>query len=169
LPLKKKLDFKAAIHESCYVSELPGFDSTLKEIYQLAGAEVIDLEHHGECNLSCGAVSMVRTLNVTKSIFKEQRKKYKEVKKSGLNEMAINCPGCFITLSFSKNLFNKKLRYMPDELLRAYGDEITVPLNKRIKLFVRAFTKRAIFVLKKSKDKSFISPSSGVIKGKNKK
>jgi len=164
ISLQKKLNFKAAVHESCYVSELPGFDAVLKEVYQSAGAEVADLEHHGECNLSCGAVSMVRTLNVTKSIFKEQRKKYKEVKRAGAKEIAVNCPGCFITLSFSKNLFNKKLRYMPDELLRAYGDEITIPLNKRIKLFIMAFTKRAPFLLKKTKDKSFFTPPSGVIK-----
>ncbi|MDY6905395.1 MAG: (Fe-S)-binding protein [Thermodesulfobacteriota bacterium] len=126
-------DFTAAIHESCYVTELePDFADTLRKLYRIAGVETVELAHHGGCNLSCGAVSVVRNLNVMSSIFKEQRRKYREVSESGVTDIAVNCPGCFITLRFSNWLFGKRLRYMPDELLAAFGDDIAVPLQERV-------------------------------------
>ena len=142
ITLKKPLKLKTTLHESCYVSELGNnFAQTLHEIYASAGAEIVDLPHHGDNNLSCGAVSVLRTLNLPKSLFKEQWKKYKEVKGTGMKEMAVNCPGCFITLSFTNRIAGIKLHYMPDELLKAYGDTITKPLSRRIPLFIRAFIK----------------------------
>ncbi len=68
--------------------------------------------------------------------------KYSEVKKAGAKEIAVNCPGCYITMSFTSRLFNKKLHYMADELLQAYGDNITIPLKKRIPLFAKTMTKK---------------------------
>ncbi len=133
--------FKAAIHESCYVSELDdNFADSLRKLYQAVGVETVELEHHGDCNLSCGAVSVVRSMNLWSSLFKEQRRKYQEVSQSGTAEMALNCPGCFITLSFTSRLFGKKLRYMPDELLAAFGDDITVPLGKRVPQIAKTVT-----------------------------
>ena len=148
LTVHKPLGFRAAVHESCYVSELgEGFADTLRRLYTAAGAQVVDLEHHGEKNLSCGAVSAVRTLNLTKSIIKEQRHKYAEVKDAGVREMAVNCPGCYITLGFTNTFFGTRLRYMPDELLQAFGDTIRTPLGKRFPLIIRTFAKRGAGLL----------------------
>lgn len=148
--LKQPLDFKAAVHESCYVSELdPDYPAVLRKLYSGAGMEVIELEHNGDCNLSCGATTVVRDLNPYKSFFREHKRKYAEVKCTDTNELALNCPGCFITLSFTSKFFGKKLRYMPDELLRAYGDEITVPIGRRVPMFIKAFAKRGPGLLMK--------------------
>ncbi|MFP4445813.1 MAG: (Fe-S)-binding protein [Desulfosudaceae bacterium] len=142
ITVKKPRNFKAAIHESCYVSELgEQFAETLKKLYPAVGVETVELAHHGEANLSCGAVSVVRSLNLWSSIFKEQRRKYREVAEAGAAEMALNCPGCYVTLSFTSRLFGKKLRYMPDELLAAFGDEITVPLGKRVPAIAATVTR----------------------------
>jgi Fe-S oxidoreductase len=142
ITLRNPLNLKTTLHESCYVSELgKNFAKCLRSVYGSAGADIVELPHHGDANLTCGAASVVKTLFLPKSMFKEQIKKYKDVKKTGLREMAVNCPGCFITLSFTNMLAGVKLHYMPDELLKAYGDTITKPLSKRIHLFIRAFLK----------------------------
>jgi Fe-S oxidoreductase len=139
---KKPIRLKTTLHESCYVSELgEGFARTLRDLYGSAGAEIVELAHHGDNNLSCGAVSVLRTLNLKKSMFREQNRKYREVKDTGIRHVAVNCPGCFITLSFTNMVAGIKLHYMPDELLEAFGDRITKPLSRRIPLFVRAFMK----------------------------
>ncbi|MDI6743198.1 MAG: (Fe-S)-binding protein [Smithella sp.] len=149
ITLKKPLNLKTTLHESCYVSELGNeFAQDLRTVYKSAGVDIVELSHHGDCNLSCGAVSVLRTLNLPKSLFKEQSKKYKEVKKTGIRHMAVNCPGCFITLSFTNRFAGIKLHYMPDELLEAYGDKITKPLSKRIPLFMLAFMKHPTFPFK---------------------
>lgn len=150
ITVKKPLNIKTTLHESCYVSEFgKDFADTLHAIYKSAGADIIDLPHHGDNNLCCGAVSVIRTFNLPKSLLKEQRRKYKEVKETGIREMAVNCPGCFITLSFTNRLAGIKLHYMPDELLEAYGDSITKPLSKRIPLLIRAFMKHPSLPLKR--------------------
>lgn len=141
LQIKKSLDFEAAVHESCYITELENdFSECLRKLYSAAGMKTVDLAHHGECNLSCGAASVVRNINVLSSIFKEQRRKYKEVSESGMSQIAVNCPGCYITLSFSSWMYLKKLRYMPEELLTAFGDKITIPLSKRLPMFMTTMT-----------------------------
>ena len=143
LELKKPLDFTAAVHESCYVTELEsGFPQELRQLYSSAGMKVVELDHHGDCNMTCGATTVLRDMNPYKSFLREHKRKYAEVKQTETNEIALNCPGCYITLSFTSKFFGKKLRYMPDELLRAYGDEITKPIGTRIPLFLKAFTKR---------------------------
>lgn len=149
LELKKKLNLTTTLHESCYVSELGNnFARSLRDIYSSAGANIVELEHHGDCNLSCGAVSVLRTLYLPSSMWKEQRKKYREAKETGNKNMAVNCPGCFITLSFTNKIAGIKLHYMPDELLEAYGDTITKPLSTRIPLIVRAFMKHPTLLVK---------------------
>ncbi len=140
---EKPLQLKAAIHESCYVSELgPQFAATLRKLYRAAGMQCVELEHHGENNLSCGAVSALRTIYLPDSILKEQIKKYREVSASGTRHMALNCPGCFITLGFSNFMFGKKLHYMPEELLSAFGDTITKPLRSRMPQIIKSFVHR---------------------------
>lgn len=133
IEVKEPRSFTAAVHESCYITELgDDFADCLRKLYRVAGVRTVELNHHGNQNLSCGAVSVVRSLNLASSIFKEQRRKYREVSDARVSDLAINCPGCYVTLSFTSRLFGKRLRYMPEVLLSAFGDEISVPLGKRI-------------------------------------
>ena len=146
LELKKPLKFRAAVHESCYVSELGSqFPEILRKLYIAAGAEITELEHHGKDNITCGFVSMARKGNFPQgflSMVKEQNKKYKEARDADVEYMALNCPGCFIGLSFTNFYRRVKLRYMPDELLGAYGDTITTPIEKKFSLFLMSLMKR---------------------------
>lgn len=159
LKVKKPLAFRAAVHESCYVSELgPEFAATLRRLYAAAGMDIVELEHHGDCNLSCGAVSALRTLNITRSILTEQRRKYAELTDAGVREMAVNCPGCYITLGFTKSFFGKQLRYMPDELLQAFGDHLSAPLGRRLPLIFKTMVKRAPALLL-TKDPCLLPPT----------
>lgn len=143
LEVRRPLDFKAAIHESCYASELgPAFSETLRRLYRAAGAQIVELEHNRDRALSCGVASIARKWNII-DLLKEQNRKYSEVKSSGAREMALNCPGCYLTLGPTSWMHGVKLHYMPDELLRAFGDDVTRPLGKRFPLVIRTLARRA--------------------------
>lgn len=147
--VKKPLGYRAAVHESCYASELgPDFYEALRVLYMAAGMDIVELEHNRERALSCGAASVVRRWNPL-DIMREQNRKYREVKKSGTRQMAVNCPGCFLTLSSTSWMQGMKLHYMVEELLRAFGDDISTPLAKRLPAITRTLARRAPLLLKK--------------------
>lgn len=149
LGFKRSLGYKAAIHESCYATELgPSFYETLRKLYRAAGVDLVELEHNRERPLSCGAASIARNWNVL-DVLKEQNRRYVEVKKAGASEMALNCPGCYLTMGFTSPLRGIKLHYMVEEILWALGDDITVPLKKRLPLIAWTLVKRAPLLLKK--------------------
>ncbi|MDI6797774.1 MAG: (Fe-S)-binding protein [Desulfatibacillaceae bacterium] len=155
LAVKKPLNCEAAISESCYVSELgPQFAATLRKLYGAAGMTLRELPHHGENNLSCGAVSFARNQNIFKSMLSVQRAKYSDAKQIGAKDMALNCPGCFLTLGFTSFLHGIRLRYMPDELLAAFGDDVSRPLKSRMPLIVRTALMRAPLAVKRVDPKS---------------
>jgi len=79
---------------------------------------------------------------------REQNRKFKEVKSAGVSEMAVNCPGCYYTLGLSSWLRGIKVRYMPDELLWALGDDISIPAGKRFSMILKTSLKRAPLALK---------------------
>lgn len=146
LLLKKPIQRQLAVYESCYVSELgDAFRDSLLKLYEAAGADLVMLKHQGDENLSCGFVSMARKNNFIAaylSMKKEQKKKYKEVKESGVSDMALNCPGCYVGFRFA-NLFGAgKLFYMPDVLMEAYGDSIVTPISKSFNRIFMAMNRR---------------------------
>jgi len=150
LEFKRPLGYKAAIHDSCYASELGAdFYETLRKLYKAAGVEMVELEHNRDRALSCGAASIARNWNLL-DIMKEQNRRYREVKASGAREMAVNCPGCYLTLSSSSWLHGIKVHYMVDELLWALGDDISTPLGKRLPLIAKTLAKRVPLALKKA-------------------
>lgn len=152
LKLKKQLDYKIAVSESCYVSELgPEFQKSLRKIYNAAGAELVELPHHGDQNISCGVASLARNPKWRKSLWPAQKAKRKDLKKKGLKDLALNCPGCYVFLEFMNNLKLKKKNYyyMPDELLRAYGDEITKPLKKILPGILKLLIKHLSILFKR--------------------
>ena len=162
LRLQKPLSLKTALHESCYVSELgQGFAGSLRDLYASTGAKILDLPHNGERNLSCGAVSVLRTLYMPSSLFKEQNIKYRDVRQTGVRDLAVNCPGCYITLSLTSRFKGIKLHYIPEEVLQAYGDRITRPLSSRIQLFVRSFLRRFTLPLKRVDPEASPAPAVG--------
>ncbi|MFW6113345.1 MAG: (Fe-S)-binding protein [Actinomycetota bacterium] len=149
LEVKRPLGYSAAIHESCYASELgPEFHESLRKLYAAAGVELVELEHNRDRAMSCGAASIARGWSIL-NVLREQNKKYREVKGSGAREMALNCPGCYLTMFGTSWLRGIKLHYMVDELLWALGDDISVPLRKRFPAIARSLTKRAPLALKK--------------------
>ena len=149
LEVVRPLGYRAAVHESCYTSELgPDFYEALREIYRAAGVEIVELEHNRDRALSCGAASIARRWNPL-DIIRGQNRRYREVKSSGTRQMAVNCPGCYLTLSSTSWLQGIKVHYMLEEVLRAFGDDISTPMIKRMPLIVRALTKRAPLAFKR--------------------
>ena len=141
LKVKNPLNYKVAVSESCYVSELGDeFQSNLRKIYAIAGADLVELKHHGNENLSCGvACATARPEKLIRSILKGQRMKYKELKEAGIKRGILNCPGCFIALSLTKMThLRHKWQYGIDDLLLAFGDKMKKPLKKRMGFLVRA-------------------------------
>lgn len=150
LEVKRPLDMKAAIHESCYVSELgAGFSEDLRRLYEAAGVRLVEMKHNSEYSLSCGAASIARSWSVP-GVIREQHKRYLEARAAGSARLALNCPGCYLTMLGTAWTHGVKLHYMPDELLRAFGDDISVPLGKRFRLFAETLAKRMPLAIKRA-------------------
>lgn len=134
--------FKAAIQESCYVSKLgPEFGDALRRIYTIAGVEVVEMEHNRERALSCGIASIAREFSVGSAV-KLQTSRLRETKQAGACHMAVNCPGCFLSLTPGGRLTGVKVHYMPEELLRAFGDDIHKPAAKIMGPIMKALAGR---------------------------
>lgn len=150
LEVKRPLGYRAAVHDSCYASELgPSFYEPLRDLYRAAGVETLELPHNRDRSLSCGAASIARRWNPL-DLLKEQNRRYREVKGTRTRDMAVNCPGCFLTLSSTSWMQGIKVHYMLEELLWAFGDDISTPLRKRLPLFAWLLAKRAPLALKKA-------------------
>ncbi|MBI9075938.1 MAG: (Fe-S)-binding protein [Desulfatibacillum sp.] len=154
LELKTPLGFTAAIHESCYATELGNaFSNTLRRIYGAAGCQILEMEHTRENAVTCGAASIARDFDLT-SVIKTQARRLNEVKATGTKNMALNCPGCYLTLAPHSWVKRVKLRYMPEELLRAFGDDITMPISKLMPRVIYTLGKRAPLAWKKADPKT---------------
>ena len=157
LEVKKPLKYKdkLAISESCYVSELgEKFQQDLRKLYEIAGADLVELPHHGDHNLSCGMVSIGREMSLIKGALRTSRKKMEDLKATSVKDMALNCPGCFLGLkgtNYFKLPWNKfrKMHYMPDELLEAFGDELETPLAEKMGGIFNTLLKNKLKLFKK--------------------
>lgn len=151
LEAKRPLGKTYAVHESCYVSELgPGFGDDLRRLYEAAGLKLVELEHNRETPLSCGAATVARNWSIL-DVLKGQNTRYREARATGAGDLALNCPGCYLTMLSTSRLYGIKLHYMPDELLRAFGDEISIPLGKRFPMVVGTLARRFPLALKKTR------------------
>lgn len=146
LEVKRPLNKKLAFSDACSTSELgPSYRETLRKLYRMVGAEILELEHHGDNNLCCGAMGLMRKDQFIPSFLemvKDQRKKYREVKEAGTKTMALDCAGCFYLLGFTNYLFGVGMDYMLEDILYALGDRITTPISVRFRQLFVNFTKR---------------------------
>ena len=94
--------------------------------------EVIELKNNRYDNLTCGAMSIVRNNFDYMEGVKEARKKIAQVRESGASDIACYCPGCFGQLRTGAQRAGLKLHYSLEEILWAFGDEYTVPLETRV-------------------------------------
>ncbi len=149
LEVSKPLHYKAAIHESCYCSELgAGFYDDLRRLYETVGVEVVEPAHNRDSGTSCGAASLARDFHL-RDVLKAQWKKYGEVKETGTRDVALNCPGCYYTLAATSWLPGVKLHYMIEEILRALGDDISITAFRRVPLVHSSVIRRLPLVFKK--------------------
>lgn len=149
LQLKRPIRFKSAVHDFCNAGELGhDFQDRLREVYRAAGAEIVELEHNRDHSYTCGAASIARDFGFG-ALLKAQQARYREVKAAGVRDIAANCPGCFIAFSCTSWAQGLRPRYMPEEILKAFGDEITIPLRKRLPKYLKLIAKRLPLVFKK--------------------
>lgn len=130
---KRKISKKVAITDSCYSSELGDkFYEAIRGLHEAAGMEVVELKNNRYDNLTCGAVSIVRNNFDYMEGVKEAKKKIAQVREAGTSDIACYCPGCFGQLRTGAQRAGLKLHYSLEEILWAFGDEYTVPLETRV-------------------------------------
>jgi len=100
-------------------------------------------------------VSIGRNMSLIKGALRTSRKKRKDLKESGVKDIALNCPGCYLGLK-GTNYFKflpgskfKKMHYMPDELLEAFGDELETPLSEKMGGIFKMLLKQRLKLFKK--------------------
>jgi Fe-S oxidoreductase len=149
LKVKHPIKKRAAIHESCYVSELESdYRQTLYQLYQMIGIDIYEMEHTGDHNISCGLASAARDLNILKSVLPAQLKRFQEAKATSADHMALNCPGCYLSMAMTAPVFRMNLLNMSEEILVAFGDTIQKPLSSRIFSIIKAFMMRTSYLIR---------------------
>jgi Fe-S oxidoreductase len=144
LKAKRNISKKMAITDSCYSSELGDrFYEAIRGLHETAGIEVIELKNNRYDNLTCGAVSIVRNNFDYMEGVKEARKKIAQVRESGAGDIACYCPACFGQLRIGAQRAGLKLHYSLEEILWAFGDEYTVPLETRVAQQTELVTQKA--------------------------
>jgi len=141
--------FKAAISEPCYVSELgKDFYELMRRVYEMTGAEFVELENNRDMSLSCGMANFVKD-NKMRDMIRCQNVKFRQAKEAGASELALNCYGCIFTMISTGWMHGMKLHFMPQEVLKAFGDEINTPLASRAPLIARTIARRLPLLFKK--------------------
>ena len=62
---------------------------------------------------------------------KETKKKIKQVMESGASDLMCYCPGCYLQLRAASKKSGIKIHYSLEEILWAFGDKYSVPLESR--------------------------------------
>jgi len=141
-------DKHVAIHESCYVSELEkDFADTIHRLYSHIGMKTEKMEHCGENNLSCGMASAARDLNIFKSVLPAQWRRFQEARTTKTGYIAMNCPGCYLSMAMTAPFLGLKLLNMTEEILHAFGDTIQKPLSGRLFSIISSFIQRSPYLI----------------------
>jgi len=132
IKVERPIDRKVALTDSCYSSELgDGFLEAVRGLHRAVGMEVVELENNRFDNLTCGTVAILRNHYDLREGTKEAKKKIAQVLKTGVGDLNCYCPGCYMQLRGSAKKSNIQPHYALEEILWAFGDECTVPLEER--------------------------------------
>lgn len=146
LTVENPLGYKVAIHDSCHARRLgPHFYENMRRLYRIAGADIMELERNREDGTCCGAAVMAmdyRRLPLMLSYMKGMFSKLAEARKSQVPNLAMHCEGCYLPLMLSSWAAGVSLCYTREELLRAFGDEITKPISRVMPSILRTFLLR---------------------------
>jgi Fe-S oxidoreductase len=132
IKIERPIDRKVAFTDSCYSSELgDGFLDAVRSLHRAVGMEVVELENNRFDNLTCGTVSILRNNYDLREGAKEAKKKMAQVLNTGVSDLNCYCPGCYMQLRGAAKRSNIQTHYALEEILWAFGDECTVPLEER--------------------------------------
>jgi len=125
LPVERKFAKEIAISDSCYTSELGnGFYNAIRGLHQVVGMKTIELANNRFDSLCCGFASGIRNNYDQAQVDLEARKKLDQIVATKLNEVSVNCPGCWAGIRDAAKATdtNLKVRFAINEILWAFGD-----------------------------------------------
>ena len=158
--LKNPLSYKGAIHDSCHARRMGGeFQELMRRLYCEAGAELTELEHNHDNGICCGAASMpldFRALPLLWNYTRGMGAKFLDVRRSDTRDVITHCEGCYLPMMLANWAFGVRLHYSREELMHAFGDEISKPIAKVMPTILKvAFTRMAPLVPRKIKTAAF--------------
>lgn len=125
LAVEYKFSKDIAISDSCYTSERGNaFYDAVRGLHEAVGMNVVELAGNRFDSLCCGFASGIRNNYDQTQVAIEARKKLDQVLASGLNEVSVNCPGCWAGIRDAARATNAdlKVRFAINEILRAFGE-----------------------------------------------
>ncbi len=125
LTVENKFSKDIAISDSCYTSELGNaFYDAIRGLHQAVGINVVELANNRFDSLCCGFASAIRNNYDQTQVAIEAKKKLDQVLASGLNEVSVNCPGCWTGIRDAAKAANAnlKVRFAINEILRAFDE-----------------------------------------------
>jgi len=133
LKIPNKLGLSVTVHDNCFSKASGGaYWDDPREILNLCGCEIIEMEHIKEDSLCCGfgaGASWVFNFSIPFDIISEGTKKFKEALETGSKALVTYCTGCYYLLWATKEIMNYDLEvFHIIEIVRmAMGEKLHYP------------------------------------------
>lgn len=121
LQIQKRMEQDVVISDSCHAGGLgEHFMNVVRELYEAAGRNVVELENNKYDSLCCGVGSLLRSDSQT-GVNEDTQRKLKQILATGIADVCFDCHGCVASLGPAVMGTNLKLHYAIDDLLEAFG------------------------------------------------
>ncbi len=141
ITVKHPLNMKVTVHDNCCSRYMDGvLQNTTREIVDIIGCEVVEMNYIREKALCCGWAGTLPTLFGPTSgnpvytllnLMQSLERRLREAEETGAEALVAPCPGCYVFFSLIKVLTNSKIDiYLPLELIQLAAGETPVHKNK---------------------------------------
>jgi Fe-S oxidoreductase len=121
LQIQKKVKQDIVISDSCHAGELgERFISSVRGLYEAAGANVVELKNNKCDPLCCGFAGYIRGSDNPPGVREATQRKMRQILETGIDNVSFNCHGCKAHLSQAIEGTNIKLHLAMDDILNAF-------------------------------------------------
>ncbi len=133
LSIKKKLDRKVTLHDSCH-ARIMGDEvmETARQVFKTIGIDIVEMESNRGNGLCCGAAAGANSYNPL-YIFLVGLRELWQGQRTGAKEFALYCGGCNITFNICRWLSptRQPVRHLMEYVREAAGEKVYSPSQKR--------------------------------------
>lgn len=148
LALRKRLDRRVAVHDSCHGRILgEEVQGSARRLYAAMGLDLVELATDPAEGLCCGMAAGCNRYR-PEDMYRAAVMELREAARTGADELAVYCGGCQLTFSLMRWLYptRQPVRHLLEYLKEATGEAVAYPAPRRAvrmlsNIAVKAFPK----------------------------